>query len=58
MVVTKRKRKSTSNYKLCTHTRSQALKNVVDRYQRQERKAADHNEQKESDDRSQRSTKN
>lgn len=41
-----------------THTRSQALKNVVDRYQKQERKAADHNEQKESDDRSQRSTKN
>jgi flagellar FliJ protein len=40
------------------HTRTQALNKVVTRYQQQERKAEDRHEQKESDDRSQRSTKN
>ena len=33
------------------HTRTQALGKVVERYQREERKAADRSEQKESDER-------
>ncbi len=40
-----------------THTRTQALDKVVRRYQQQEQKSADRQEQKESDDRGQRSTK-
>ena len=37
-----------------SHNRTQALNKVVDRYQRQELQSADRQEQKESDDRSQR----
>ena len=40
-----------------THTRTQALDKVVRRYQQQERQSADRQEQKESDDRSQRGSK-
>lgn len=40
-----------------THTRTQALDKVMRRYQQQERKNADRQEQKESDDRSQRGSK-
>ena len=40
-----------------THVRSQALDKVVRRYRQQERQTADHQEQKESDDRSQRGLK-
>ncbi|MEN8165865.1 MAG: flagellar export protein FliJ [Pseudomonadota bacterium] len=40
------------------HTRTQAIDKVVDRYRRQERANEGRHEQKESDDRSQRSTKN
>ena len=36
-----------------THTRSQVLNTVVDRYEKQEQRKAERNEQKESDDRNQ-----